>query len=187
MKKQQETMALYRETGVSPLAGCIPMLIQMPILFAIFRLFPSAIELRQKTFLWAEDLSTYDSPINFGFDVPFYGDHMSILTLLMSGTTLLYTHYNSSNMQQPQQEGMPNLKFIMYLFPIMMIFFFNNYSSGLSYYYFISTLMTIGIMFAIKRFFIDEDKILAKIEANKSNPDKKAQRLQQERSKNNKK
>ncbi|MCB9223041.1 MAG: membrane protein insertase YidC [Crocinitomicaceae bacterium] len=196
LKKQQETMALYKETGVSPLAGCVPMLIQMPILFAIFRLFPSAIELRQKSFLWAEDLSTYDSPISFGFDIPFYGDHVSILTLLMSGTTLLYTHYNSANMQQPTQEGLPNMKFIMYLFPVMMIFFFNNYSSGLSYYYFISTLMTILIMFAIKKFFIDDNKILAKIEANRANPDKKkgkskfqqrleeAQRLQQERNKN---
>lgn len=199
MKKQQETMALYRETGVSPLAGCIPMLIQMPILFAIFRLFPSAIELRQQPFLWAEDLSTYDSPITFGFNIPFYGDHVSILTLLMAITTLLYTHYNSSNMQQPTQEGMPNMKFIMYFFPIMMIFFFNSYASGLSYYYFISTLMTIGIMFAIKRFFIDEEKILAKIEANQANPNRKkgkskfqqrleeAQRLQQDRQKNKRK
>lgn len=198
MKKQQATMALYRETGVSPLAGCVPMLIQMPILFAIFRLFPSAIELRQTSFLWAEDLSTYDSPVVFGFDIPLYGDHMSIFTLLMAITTLLYTHYNSSNMQQPTQEGMPNLKFIMYFFPIMMIFFFNSYASGLSFYYFISTLMTIGIMFGIKRFLIDEDKILAKIAANRANPNKKgkskfaqrleeAQRLQQERTKNKKK
>ena len=198
MKKQQATMALYRETGVSPLAGCIPMLIQMPILFAIFRLFPGAIELRQRSFLWAEDLSSYDSPINLGFEIPFYGDHISIFTLLMAGTTLLYTHYNSSNMQQPTQEGMPNLKYIMYFFPIMMIFFFNSYSSGLTFYYFISTLMTIGIMFAIKRFLIDEDKILAKIEANRANPKKKgkskfqqrleeAQRLQQEKAKKRKK
>ncbi len=195
MKKQQETMALYRETGVSPMAGCVPMLIQMPILFAIFRLFPAELSLRQKNFLWAEDLSTYDSVWNFGFDIPFYGDHMSLFTLLMAGTTLLYTHYNSSNMQQPTVEGMPNMKYIMYFFPIMMIFFFNSYSSGLSYYYFISTLMTIGIMFAIKRFMLDEDKIQAKIEANRVAPKKKkgkskfqqrleeAQRLQQERQK----
>jgi YidC/Oxa1 family membrane protein insertase len=149
MEKQRETMALYKETGVSPLAGCVPMLIQMPILFAIFRLFPSEIALRQRSFLWAEDLSTYDSPIMLGFDIPFYGDHVSLFTLLMAITTLVYTHYNSSNMQQPTQEGMPNLKYIMYFFPIMMIFFFNSYSSGLSFYYFISTLMTIGIMFAI--------------------------------------
>lgn len=193
MKKQQATMALYRETGVSPMAGCIPMLIQMPILFAIFRLFPAEIALRQEGFLWAEDLSTYDSILNFGFEIPFYGAHISLFTLLMAATTLLYTHYNSSNMQQPQMEGMPNMKYIMYFFPIMMIFFFNSYASGLSYYYFISTLMTIGIMFAIKKFMLDEDKILAKIESNKANPKKKkgkskfqqrleeAQKLQQER------
>lgn len=198
VKKQQETMALYRETGVSPMAGCIPMLIQMPILFAIFRLFPAEISLRQKGFLWAEDLSTYDAIVNLGFDIPFYGDHVSLFTLLMAGTTLLYTHYNSSNMQQPTMEGMPNMKYIMYFFPIMMIFFFNSYSSGLSYYYFISTLMTIGIMFSIKRFMLDEDKIQEKIESNRKDPKKKkgkskfqqrleeAQRLQQERIKNKK-
>lgn len=199
MKKQQATMGLYRETGVSPLAGCVPMLIQMPILFAIFRLFPASIELRQKGFLWAEDLSSYDSPIQLGFEIPFYGAHVSIFTLLMAGTTLLYTHYNSSNMQQPTQQGMPNMKYIMYFFPFMMIFFFNSYSSGLSFYYFISTLMTIGIMFAIKRFFIDEEKLLAKIEAKKANPKKakgkskfqqrleEAQKLQQEKQKNRRK
>src|SRR5690606_13637240 len=128
MKKQQELMALYKESGASPMAGCVPMLIQMPILFAIFRLFPSSIEIRQKRFLWAEDLSTYDSIYNFGFDIWLYGDHISLFTLLMAGTTLAYTHFNSGNMQQPTQEGMPNMKFIMYLFPIMMIFFFNSYS-----------------------------------------------------------
>lgn len=198
MKKQQATMGLYRETGVSPLAGCIPMLIQMPILFAIFRLFPASIELRQKSFLWAEDLSSYDSPIQLGFEIPFYGSHVSIFTLLMAITTLVYTHYNSSNMQQPTQKGMPNMKYIMYFFPIMMIFFFNSYSSGLSFYYFISTLMTIGIMFAIKKFFIDEEKLLAKLEAKKADPSKKkgkskfaqrleeAQKMQQEKAKNKK-
>lgn len=198
MKKQQETMALYRETGVSPMAGCVPMLIQMPILFAIFRLFPAELSLRQKNFLWAEDLSSYDSILNLGFDIPFYGDHVSLFTLLMAGTTLLYTHYNSNNMQQPTMEGMPNMKYIMYIFPFLMIFFFNSYSSGLSYYYFISTLMTIGIMWAIKKFMLDEDKIIAKIEANRANPTKKkgkskfqqrleeAQKLQAERQKGKK-
>ena len=192
-KKQQAMFALYRETGVSPFAGCIPMLIQMPILFAIFRLFPSSLELRQKPFLWAEDLSSYDSVLNFGFNIPLYGDHISLFTLLMAGTTLLYTHYNSANMQQPTQEGMPNLKVIMYIFPFLMIFFFNNFSSGLSYYYFISTLITIIIMWAIKRFMVDESKLHAQIQANKANPVKKpkskfaqrleeAQRLQAERS-----
>ena len=182
-KKQQELMALYREAGASPMAGCVPMLIQMPILFAIFRLFPSAIEMRQQGFLWAEDLSTYDSIYNLGFDIPFYGDHISLFTLLMAGTTLVYTHFNSSNMQQPTQEGMPNMKYIMYFFPVMMIFFFNSYSSGLSFYYFISTLITMLIMLAIKNFILDEDKIHEKIQKNKANPKKKgkskfAQRLE---------
>jgi YidC/Oxa1 family membrane protein insertase len=198
IKKQQETMALYRETGVSPLAGCIPMLIQMPILFAIFRLFPAELSLRQKSFWWAEDLSTYDSILQLGFNIPFYGDHVSLFTLLMAGTTLWYTHQNSSNMQQPTMEGMPNMKYIMYIFPFLMIFFFNSFSAGLSYYYFISTLMTIAIMWAIKRFMLDEAKIIAKVEANRANPSKKkakskfqmkleeAQRLQQERQKGKK-
>jgi YidC/Oxa1 family membrane protein insertase len=197
MKKQQATMALYRETGVSPMAGCVPMLIQMPILFAIFRLFPAEIAMRQQNFLWAEDLSTYDSILNLGFNIPFYGDHVSLFTLLMAGTTLLYTHYNSANMQQPTMEGMPNMKYIMYFFPFMMIFFFNSYSSGLSYYYFISTLFTIGIMFAIKRFMLDEEKIHAKVAANRESPKKKgkskfaqrleeAQKLQQQRAKGKK-
>lgn len=173
-KKQQALMGLYRETGVSPFAGCIPMLIQMPILFAIFRLFPAELSLRQKPFLWAEDLSSYDSIWTFGYNIPLYGDHVSLFTLLMAGTTLLYTHYNSGNMQQPTQEGMPNLKVIMYIFPFLMIFFFNNFSSGLSYYYFISTLITILIMWAIKKFMVDEDKLHAQIQANKANPNKKA-------------
>jgi YidC/Oxa1 family membrane protein insertase len=193
-KKQQAIFGLYRETGVNPFAGCIPMLIQMPILFAIFRLFPASLELRQKPFLWAEDLSSYDSVLNFGFSIPLYGDHISLFTLLMAGTTLLYTHYNSSSMQQPTQEGMPNMKVIMYIFPFLMIFFFNNFSSGLSYYYFISTLITIIIMWAIKRFMVDEAKLHAQLQANKANPNKKAksgfakrieeaQRLQAERAK----
>ncbi len=181
------------------MAGCVPMLVQMPILFAIFRLFPSELSLRQKGFLWAEDLSTYDSILNLSFDIPFYGDHISLFTLLMAATTLLYTPYNSNNMQQPTMEGMPNMKYIMYFFPIMMIFFFNSYSSGLSYYYFISTLMTIGIMFSIKKFMLDEDKIHAKVEANRANLKKKkgkskfqqrleeAQRLQQEKQKSKRK
>jgi len=172
MKKQQELMALYKQAGASPMAGCVPMLFQMPILFAIFRLFPSSIEMRQKGFLWAEDLSSYDSIYTFGFDIPLYGDHISLFTLLMAATTLIYTHFNSGNMQQPTQEGMPNMKYIMYFFPFMMIFFFNNYSSGLSFYYFISTLMTMLIMLSIKYFILDEDKIHAKIAANKANPKK---------------
>ena len=163
MKKQMETMALYRESGASPLAGCVPMLIQMPILLAVFRFFPATFDLRQKSFLWAEDLSSYDSIATLPWNIPIYGDHISLFTLLMAVTTLIYTHINSSNMSAQSQPGMPNMKVIMYFFPIMMIFFFNNYSSGLSYYYFISTLMSITIMLLIKRFFVDEEKIKAKM------------------------
>lgn len=168
MKKQMEMMTLYRESGASPLSGCVPMLIQMPILLAVFRFFPSTFALRQKGFLWADDLSSYDSIYDFGFNVWMYGDHISLFTLLMASTTLIYTYINSSNMQQPQQPGMPNMKIIMYFFPIMMIFFFNNYSSGLSYYYFISTLTSIIIMILIKRFFVDEEKLKAKMAARKT-------------------
>jgi len=167
MKKQMETMALYRESGASPLSGCVPMLIQMPILLAIFRFLPSTFALRQKSFLWAEDLSSYDSIATLPFDIWFYGDHISLFTLLMAGTTLVYTAINSSNMQAPSQPGMPNMKVIMYFFPVMMIFFFNNYSSGLSYYYFISTLASILIMLSIKKFFVDEEKLKAKMAARK--------------------
>jgi YidC/Oxa1 family membrane protein insertase len=168
MKKQMEMMTLYRESGANPLAGCVPMLIQMPILLAVFRFFPAAFELRQQSFLWAEDLSSYDSILDFGFYIWPYGDHVSLFTLLMAGTTLIYTVMNSGNMQQPQQPGMPNMKVIMYIFPIMMIFFFNNYSSGLSYYYFISTLISILLMVLIKYFFVDEDKLKAKMAARKA-------------------
>ncbi len=163
IKNQMEMMTLYRESGASPLAGCLPMLIQMPILLAVFRFFPSAFELRQKSFLWAEDLSSYDSIWDFGVNIWPYGDHVSLFTLLMAGTTLLYTHLNSGNMQQPQQPGMPNMKVIMYIFPFMMIFFFNNYASGLSYYYFISTLVSILVMILIKKFFVDEEKLKQKM------------------------
>jgi YidC/Oxa1 family membrane protein insertase len=168
MKKQMETMALYRESGASPLAGCVPMLIQMPILLAVFRFFPATFDLRQKSFLWAEDLSSYDSIATLPWNIPIYGDHISLFTLLMAVTTLIYTHINSSNMSAQSQPGMPNMKVIMYFFPIMMIFFFNNYSSGLSYYYFISTLMSITIILLIKRFFVDEEKIKAKMAERKA-------------------
>lgn len=168
MKKQMEMMTLYRESGASPLAGCVPMLVQMPILLAVFRFFPSTFDLRQKSFLWAEDLSSYDSIWNFGTYIPLYGDHVSLFTLLMAVTTLFYTIMNSGNMQTPQQPGMPNMKVIMYIFPFMMIFFFNNYSSGLSYYYFISTLMSIIIMLLIKQFFVDEEKLKLKMAERKA-------------------
>lgn len=199
MKKQMEMMSLYRDTGSSPLAGCLPMLIQMPILFAVFRFFPASFDLRQEGFLWAEDLSSYDSILDFGFKIPLYGDHISLFTLLMALTTLMYTFMNSGNMQQPTQPGMPNMKVIMYIFPIMMIFFFNDYSSGLSYYYFISTLLSIVIMLAIKYLIVDEDKLKLKMaerqEKSKDAPKKKSklqerleemQKKQQEMLKNRK-
>jgi YidC/Oxa1 family membrane protein insertase len=207
MKKQMEMMTLYRESGASPLAGCVPMLIQMPILFAVFRFFPSTFELRQKPFLWAEDLSSYDAIVSWTTDIPvitfIYGNHISLFTLLMAGTTLIYTVLNSGNMQQPSQPGMPNMKVIMYFFPIMMIFFFNNFASGLSYYYFISTLISILTMVMIKNFFVNEEKLKAKMAAKKevsrakgSKKGKKSkfqerleemQRQQQEKMKNKKK
>ena len=193
-------MALYKESGASPLAGCVPMLIQMPILLAVFRFFPAAFELRQQGFLWAEDLSSYDSVWDFGFNLWPYGDHMSLFTLLMAATTLVYTYLNSGNMQQPTQPGMPDMKVMMYIFPVMMIFFFNDYSSGLSYYYFISTLISILLMIAIKRFFVNEDKLKVKMMARQAkaetSPKKKSkfqerleemQRKSIEAQKNNKK
>jgi YidC/Oxa1 family membrane protein insertase len=194
MKKQMEMMSLYKESGANPMAGCIPMLIQMPILLSIFRFFPAAFELRQQSFLWAEDLSSFDSIYDFGSYIPLYGDHVSLFTLLMAATTLVYTYINSGNVTQPQQPGMPDMKVIMYIFPFMMIFFFNNYSAGLSYYYFISTLISIIIMLAIKHFFVDEDKLRQKMAAKKikasATPKKKSkfqerlesmQKMQQER------
>ncbi|MFM7663515.1 MAG: membrane protein insertase YidC, partial [Bacteroidota bacterium] len=178
MEKQSAMMSLYRDSGASPLSGCVPMLIQMPILLAVFRFFPANFDLRQQSFLWAEDLSSYDSILDFGFNLWPYGDHISLFTLLMSATTLIYTYMNSGNMQQPTQPGMPDMRIIMYIFPILMIFFFNDYSSGLSYYYFISTLFTILLMMAIKRFFVDEDKLRVKMEERtakaSSNPKKKS-------------
>jgi YidC/Oxa1 family membrane protein insertase len=170
IKKQQATMELYRKTGVNPFAGCIPLLIQMPILYAAFRFFPAAIELRHKPFLWADDLSSYDSILNLGFNIPAYGSHVSLFTLLMAASTFIYTMTNSSNMPQQTQPGMPNMKVIMYIFPFMMLFFFNGFSAGLSYYYFLSNIFSILMMYLIKKFFVDEEKIRLKIVENKSKP-----------------
>lgn len=182
MKRQQETSALYRTSGVNPLAGCIPMLIQMPILLAVFRFFPSSIYLRHRSFLWADDLSSYDSIFSWTGDIPLitslYGNHVSLFTLLMAASTLIYTVMNSGNMAQPSQPGMPNMKVIMYIFPVLMIFFFNKFSAGLSYYYLCGNLFNIGIMWAIKKYFIDEDKLRAKIEDNKKTPKKKSKFMQ---------
>jgi len=168
MKKQMDMMNLYKESGASPLSGCVPMLIQMPILLAVFRFFPASFDMRQESFLWAEDLSSFDSIWDFGVNIWPYGDHMSLFTLLMAGTTLIYTFLNSGNTVQPQQPGMPNMKVIMYIFPVMMIFIFNDYSAGLSYYYFVSTLISILLMIAIKNWFVDEDKLKAKMAARKA-------------------
>lgn len=173
VKKQQEMMDLYRKTGVNPLSGCIPMLIQMPILIAMFRFFPASIELRQESFLWVEDLSTYDSIYNFpdGFSIPFYGDHISLFTLLMAISMVFYTRLNSQmGMGAAQGPMAGQMKTMMYLMPVMMLFFFNNYASGLSYYYFLANLITIGQTLLIRKVFINEDKIRAKIEENKKKP-----------------
>jgi YidC/Oxa1 family membrane protein insertase len=172
-KKQQATMALYRKAGVNPMAGCVPMLLQMPILFAMFRFFPASIELRQKAFLWAHDLSTYDSIWDFpgGFEIPFYGDHVSLFTLLMTVSTILYTKVNNDMMAGSTQQ-MPGMKTMMYLMPIMFLGLFNNYAAGLSYYYFLANMITFGQMFLIRK-TIDEKKILAQIEINKKKPPKK--------------
>lgn len=170
-KAQQENMKLYKKAGVNPAGGCLPMLIQMPILFAVFRFFPSAFELRQQSFLWATDLSMYDSIYKFpgGFDIPFYGDHISLFTLLMTITTLVYTKFNN------QLTGVSGqMKWIGYLMPIMFLGFFNNYAAGLTYYYFISTLITFGQQMFIRR-FVDEEKIKAQIAHNKKNPKQKKQ------------
>ena len=170
MKAQQATMALYKKAGVNPLGGCVPMLLQMPILFALFRFFPASIELRQKSFLWATDLSTYDSVLDLPFEIPFYGDHVSLFTLLMTISTLLYTRMNSQ-MSGPQ---MAQMKWMMYLMPIMFLGFFNNYASGLSYYYFLANMVTFGQQLVMRKYFIDETAILAQIESNKKKPVKKS-------------
>ncbi len=172
MKKQQATMNLYRQAGVNPLAGCIPLLIQMPILFAMFRFFPASIELRQKSFLWADDLSTYDSILELPFEIPLYGSHVSLFTLLMAISMIFYTRMNN-NMGMGGAGGeaqMAQMKIIMYLMPVMMLFFFNRYSSGLSYYYLVANVVTMAQQFAIKNWIIDEDKIHKQIQANKKRP-----------------
>lgn len=170
MERQQATMALYRKAGVNPMGGCLPMLLQMPILFAMFQFFPASIELRQESFLWATDLSTYDSIFDLPFRIPGYGDHVSLFCLLMAITNIVYTRINQE-MQSTQQ--MPGMKGMMYMMPIMFLVFFNQYAAGLSYYYFISTLITIGQTLLIRR-FVDEKALLAKLKANQKKPAKKS-------------
>lgn len=173
MKKQQETMKLNRKAGVNPMSGCIPAFIQMPIFYALFMFFPTSFALRQKSFLWADDLSSFDTIYQFpeGFSIPFYGDHISLFPILASVAIFFYMMMTTGQ-NMPQQPGMPNMKFIMYLMPFFMLVFFNNYASGLSLYYFVSNLITIGIMLVIKNFIIDNDKIHAQIQENKKKPKK---------------
>ena len=165
MKKQQATMELYKKAGINPMGGCIPLLIQMPILIAMFRFFPASIELREQPFLWADDLSSYDSVLNLPFSIPFYGDHVSLFALLMAVSMFGYSYFNyqQTASSQPQMAGM---KFMMvYMMPIMMLFWFNSYSSGLCYYYLLSNLFTIGQTLVIRR-MVDDDKIHAIMQAN---------------------
>ncbi|MDE6876477.1 MAG: membrane protein insertase YidC, partial [Alistipes sp.] len=165
MKRQQATMELYKKAGINPMGGCIPMLIQMPILIAMFRFFPASIELRGQSFLWAHDLSSYDSILNLPFSIPFYGDHVSLFALLMCLSTFAYSYYNyqQTASSQPQMAGM---KFMMvYMMPLMLLFWFNDYASGLCYYYLLSNLLTIGQTLVIRR-LVDDGKIQAVMAAN---------------------
>ena len=184
MKKQQETMKLYNKAGVNPMAGCIPALIQMPFLMASFQFFPSAFELRQQKFLWADDLSSFDEIVKLPFHIPLYGDHISLFPILAAIAIFFYMKMTSGDQQMaaPQQEGMPDMakmmKIMIYVSPLMMLFFFNSYGAGLSLYNFISNLVTILIMLIIKRYFIDGDKIHAQIQENKLKEPKKQGRFQ---------
>ncbi|WP_348825334.1 membrane protein insertase YidC [Flavobacterium aestuarii] len=185
MKKQQETMKLYSKAGVNPMAGCIPALIQIPFMYASFQFFPSAFELRQKSFLWADDLSSFDSVYKLPFHIPLYGDHISLFPILAAIAIFFYMKMTSGDQQMaaPQQEGMPDMakmmKYMIYISPIMMLIFFNSYGAGLSLYNFISNLITIGIMFVIKNYIVDSDKIHAQIQENKLKEPKKPGKFQQ--------
>ena len=178
VKKQQETMSLYTRAGANPLSGCVPALIQLPVFYALFTFFPVAFVLRQKSFLWADDLSSYDSIYDLPFNIPFYGDHISLFPILASIAIFFYTKMTTGQQPMPQQPGMPNMKVIMYLMPLMMLFFFNNYSSGLSLYYFVSNLLTIILMLVIKNYIIDNDKILKKLKRIKINQENQEVLLQ---------
>jgi len=173
MKKQQATMALYRSAGVNPMSGCLPVLLQMPILIAMFRFFPSAYELRQQPFLWADDLSTYDSILELGFNIPFYGDHVSLFCLLMTAATLIYTWMNNKMMTMGNPEQMKMMRFFMYLMPVMFLGIFNSFASALTYYYLLVNLITFLQMW-IFRISVDEKKIRARLQANMAKPKKKS-------------
>nr|WP_321222972.1 membrane protein insertase YidC [uncultured Psychroserpens sp.] len=178
MKAQQETMALQNKAGASPLAGCLPGLIQLPVFYALFMFFPTAFALRQKSFLWADDLSSYDVIAELPFNIPLYGDHVSLFPILAAIAIFFYMKMTTGQQMasQPTQEGMPDMgkmmKYMIYFSPILMLVFFNQYASGLSLYYFISNLISIGIMLVIKNYILDEDKIHAQIQVNKTKPKK---------------
>ncbi len=172
VKKQQETMKLYNKAGANPLLGCVPALFQLPVFYALFCFFPIAFQLRGKPFLWADDLSSYDVIAELPFSIPWYGDHVSLLPILASIAIFFYTMMSSGAQMQTTQPGMPNMKFIMYLMPVMMLFFFNNYASAFSLYYFVSNILTILLMLTIKYFIIDEEKIHLQIQENKKRPTK---------------
>ncbi|OBX25929.1 YidC/Oxa1 family membrane protein insertase [Gelidibacter algens] len=180
LKVQQETMALQSKAGASPLSGCLPALIQLPVFYALFQFFPSAFDIRQKSFLWADDLSSYDTIANLPFNIPFYGDHVSLFPILASIAIFFYMKMTTGQQMasQPTQEGMPDMakmmKYMIYLSPIMMLFFFNNFASGLSLYYFISNLISIGIILVIKNYILDENKIHAQIQVSKAKPKKES-------------
>jgi YidC/Oxa1 family membrane protein insertase len=184
LKVQQETMSLQTKAGASPMAGCLPALIQLPVFYALFQFFPSALDLRQNSFRWAEDLSSYDVIAQLPFHIPFYGEHVSLFPILASVAIFFYMKMTTGQQMasQPTQEGMPDMgkimKVMIYLSPIMMLFFFNNYASGLSLYYFISNVISIGIMIVIKNYILDEDKIHAQMQVQKAKP-KKQSRFQQ--------
>ena len=171
MKKQQEVMALYSKYGVSPMGGCLPMLLQMPVYFALFMFVPTAIELRQQSFLWADDLSTYDAFITWDAHVPFIGNHLSLFCLLFSLTNILNTMYTMKQ-QDTGQQTMPGMKLMMYAMPVIFIFVLNDYASGLNYYYFVSTIISIAIMLILRK-AVSDKKILAQLEANMNNPERK--------------
>ena len=185
VERQKATMALYSKAGASPMSGCLPMLLQSPILIALFWFFPSAIELRQQSFLWADDLSTYDAVINWSANIPiiskYLGNHLSLFCLLMTVTNIIYAKFNMDATNTGGSQQMAGMKFMPYMMSFMMLFFFNSYPSGLSYYYFISTLITILLTLTFRK-VVNEEKLLLQLEANKRKTKKKSgfmQRLEE--------
>ena len=172
MKRQQETMKIYSQAGASPVQGCLPALLQLPVFYALFCFFPVAFALRGESFLWADDLSTYDVIADLPFYIPLYGDHISLFPILAGATMFIYTKMQGTNQMQPSQPGMPNMKFIMYIIPFTLLIFFNNFAAGLSLYYTVSNILTVLIMLTIKNVILDEEKILQEIEENKKKPAK---------------